>query len=128
MPGSDNEGNLDFDVLQRLARTDPKAFETLARRLKEDFITKAPIEMQSDLRSMQEDIDGELSQCKTFDERMKVILKRLDALYEYARNVRDGTAPICVKFPNISLNGGDSGEERGKKNTRRCSVGCLLLC
>lgn len=111
MLGSDGGGNINFDVLRGLAQTDPKAFETLARRLKEDFIKNAPVEMQSSLRSMQEDIDGELSQCKTFDERMRVILKRLDALYEYARNVRDGTAPICVKFPNISLSGGGSADK-----------------
>lgn len=107
------EENLDFDVLRRLAQTDPKKFEMLARCLKENFIKNAPAEMQQSLRSMQEDIDGELSQCKTFDERMRVILKRLDVLREYARNVRDGTAPVCVKFPNISLNGGGSADEFG---------------
>lgn len=69
--------------------------------------------MQSSLRSMQGDIDRELSQCKTFVERMRVILKRLDVLREYARNVRDGTAPVCVKFPNISLNGDGSDDELG---------------
>lgn len=113
MLGSDEEENLDFDALRGLAQTDPKKFETLAQLLKENFIKNAPVEMQSSLRSMQEDIDGELLQCKTFDERMRVILKRLDAICEYARNVRDGTAPICVKFPNISLNGSSSPDERG---------------
>ena len=92
-----------YGKLSKLANTDRNAFEREAEKLKDNFINQAPAVYQSDLRRMQDDIDKELSHCKTFEERLAVVLKRLTALRDYMQDVLNGRAPVCVKFPNINL-------------------------
>ena len=104
---TDSINHLDFEQiyvrLSKLADTDINAFEREADRLKDDFINQAPAIYQSDLRRMQNDIDKELSHCKTSEERLSAILKRLTVLRDYTQDVLNGRAPVCVEFPNINL-------------------------
>lgn len=95
-----NDLNDIYAQLCRL-RKDTKAFDTLAEKFKKDFIENAPAARRPALCRMQNDIDRELAQCKTSEERMMVIRDRFKILCEYAQSVRDGTASICVLFPEI---------------------------
>jgi chaperonin cofactor prefoldin len=90
-----------YKKLLNLAKIDKDAFEKEAGKLKEEFIKQAPDEHKQDLQSMQDDIDKELSSCKTSEERFAVIFKRARALRVYIQDMRNGTAPICAKAPNL---------------------------